>query len=112
MESIILLIIILVGLGVMLGFLTPGRAFNLLMLTILGAFLLPFITTFFKDAPQWFTLITIIVGILLLLQFILCLIFGKQTAASAVGNIISELILLPFRLLIEILRGLLFRRRM
>jgi hypothetical protein len=111
MESIILLMIIIAGLGLMLGFLTPGRAFNLLMLTILGTFLLPFITAFFKDAPQWFTLIIIIVGILILLQFILCLLFGKQTAASAVGNIISNLILLPFRLLIEILRELLFRRR-
>jgi prepilin signal peptidase PulO-like enzyme (type II secretory pathway) len=111
MESIILLMIIIAGLGFMTRFLTPRAAFNLLMLTIFATLLLSFITAYIKNAPQWFTLLIIIVGILLMLQFILGLLFGKHTAASAVGHIISELILLPFRLLIEILRGLLFRRR-
>jgi hypothetical protein len=111
METLILLGFLIAGLGLILGILQPRTAFNLIMFTIFTTLMLPFISAFVKDAPGWFILILIAVSILLLLQFILSLLFGKSTAASAIGNILSELILLPFRILIELLRGVLFRRR-
>jgi hypothetical protein len=111
METLILLGILIAGLGLMIGVLSPKRALILLMLTIISAVLLPFINLYIKNAPTWLVLIIIVVLILLLFQLIVCLIFGKQTAASATGNIIANLVLLPFKLLIELLKALLFRKK-
>jgi hypothetical protein len=110
MYEIITLGIVATGLLMMLGVLKSKAAINILFVIILCGILLPFAASLGKGLDSWLLLVFGVIFALLLLQGFAALIFGRRAADSAVGSLIANLLLAPFRVLIGIFRTLFFRR--
>uniref|UniRef100_A0A7C3WLV0 Uncharacterized protein n=1 Tax=Dictyoglomus turgidum TaxID=513050 RepID=A0A7C3WLV0_9BACT len=82
--------------------------FNILTVLLIFSLIFPFIVSLIRGSDPWVFTIFIIVICFIMLQGILSLIFGKDVANTAVGNLIANLLLAPFKILIEIFRALFF----
>ena len=106
MYEVVTLGIVLSGLLIMFR---SRAAFGLLWATLLLALSFPFIAPLIKGGESWLLLIFAIVIALILLQGVAALIFGRRAADSAVGALIANLLLAPFKIFIGIFRTLFFR---
>ena len=106
MYEVVTLGIVLSGLLIMFR---SRAAFGLLWATLLLALSFPFIAPLIKGGDSWILLIFAVVIALILLQGVTALIFGRRAADSAVGALIANLLLAPFKILIGIFRTLFFR---
>ena len=106
MYEVVTLGIVLSGL---LMIFQSRAAFGLLWATLLLALSFPFIAPLIKGGDSWILLIFAVVIALILLQGVTALIFGRRAADSAVGALIANLLLAPFKILIGIFRTLFFR---
>jgi len=98
-ESCWILIIVGLGFAVIFRILRPSAAFgiigSLVLVHIAGLFLEPL----FDMLPTWVFAIIIVLVAIKLLSWVINATFGRGTASHFWGQMLHDIILLPFRLL-------------
>jgi hypothetical protein len=109
-DSMMVLVIMVIGLCLMLGLLTPSRAKNWVACVILLLLAAPFIDSALDMLPTWLLFVLLLLGLCIVLRFVAALILGQEGASHMMGVLAADVVrgvfklglvlaLLPFRML-------------
>jgi hypothetical protein len=98
-DSMLSLVIVIAGLGLMTGLLPRAAAFGLVGSVIAYVILTPFVPVLLDALPGWLTALLLLIMALSFLRAVLDALIGRRAAAHTVGILAADVIRFFFRLL-------------
>lgn len=98
-DSLLPLVIVAAGLGLMTGFISRRTAFGLVGIVIAYLILSPFVPVLLDALPTWFTLLLLLFMGISFCRAVLNALIGRRAAAHTVGILVADVIRFFFRML-------------
>jgi len=105
-ESMWVLVIVGLGIGVILQIVSIKTAFSVIAMFALIALLSPFIGSLLSCLPLWLILVLLAVFAISTINLVMNGVFGGHTSSHFWAMLLHDIVTLPFRFI-----GFLFRRR-
>lgn len=103
-DNALILVLMVIGIGLMIGFFSRRLAFGYLGIVILYVMLSPFLDSLFESLPLWVVLLLLGFFFLTISRAVLNALFGRRATDHFVGLLMWHLFALPFRFIAYLFR--------